>query len=205
MNKALISAIILSLCLTGCFDFNKTNLFNGEKEKLAMDNSTHLKFKGVPIDGTLNKFVSRMESEGFERAGRKDDTVILKGDFAGFKNCIVYVNTLDNKDLVSKISVAFPAQEKWEYLYGNYKSMKDLLTEKYGEPSECIEMTKYKDDDMMFALKYENAKYETTFKTDKGNITLWIEPDEYYSCSVMLSYKDKENGKIIREQAKNDL
>lgn len=68
-----------------------------------------------------------------------------------------------------------------------------------------IETTKYKDDDMMFALKYENAKYETTFKTDKGDITLWIESEEYYSCSVMLSYKDKENGKIIREQAKNDL
>lgn len=35
-------------------------------------NSEHLKFKGVPIDGTLNEYVSKMKQAGFVLEGTGD-------------------------------------------------------------------------------------------------------------------------------------
>lgn len=36
---------------------------------LAQDKSEHLSFKGVPIDGTLNEYVSKMKAAGFSYLG----------------------------------------------------------------------------------------------------------------------------------------
>ena len=48
---------------------------------------THLKFKGVPIDGSLTEFVSKMKTAGFTHTGTDHGIASLKGDFAGYKNC----------------------------------------------------------------------------------------------------------------------
>ena len=101
------------------------------QDDLEMEKSVHLKFKGVPIDGTLKEFISRMERKGFEHRSSYDSKERLVGDFAGIKQCTVYVETLDNSDLVSRISVEFPKQERWEELFDNYKTLKSMLMEKY--------------------------------------------------------------------------
>jgi len=61
--------------------------------------SEHLSFKGIPIDGTLDQYVSKMKQSGFTNLSTKDGTVLLSGDFAGYKNCIVGVSTLKHNDL----------------------------------------------------------------------------------------------------------
>ncbi|MBQ7421432.1 MAG: hypothetical protein IJV27_04755 [Prevotella sp.] len=173
------------------------------------ESSNHLKFKGVPIDGTLKEFTARMKRKGFKSIGSDDGLEVLQGDFAAFKECVIYVSTLENKDLVARISVAFPKEDTWEYLYGDYKHLKELLTEKYGQPSSVTEkfQDRYIDDDndRMHAVKMDRCKYETRFKTDKGEIVLWIEHESVMSCFVMLAYKDKINGGIIKNVAKDDL
>ena len=62
------------------------------EEKTEVVDTLHLRFKNVPIDGTLKDFVKRMEEAGF----KKDDfsnydativtTATLEGDFAGYKD-----------------------------------------------------------------------------------------------------------------------
>jgi hypothetical protein len=71
----------------------------------------HLAFKGVPIDGTLEEYVSKMKKSGFTHSGTKDGVAILEGDFASYKSCIVGVSTLKQKNLVSKIAVIFPGRD----------------------------------------------------------------------------------------------
>lgn len=223
MKKNYFMAILFCLCLSSCINFspNKANNTEGEvdeetmtvdasQDDEAIDGSTHLKFKGIPIDGTLKEFVSRMKRKGgFESIGIENGTAILKGDFAAYKECTIYVSTLDNKDLVSRISVVFPNQETWEYLYGDYMNLKKLLTEKYGVPSSVTEQfqDKYIDDDAdrMHAVKMDRCKYESRFTTEKGEIVLWIEHERVMSCFVALAYKDKINSNIIKEIAKDDL
>lgn len=181
------------------------------QDDAEMAKSNHLKFKGVPIDGPLELFVERMERKGFLCNDMEDGRAVLNGDFAGSKNCRVFVETLDGKDLVSRIKVAFPPKDQWKYLYGDYKYLKDLLTEKYGEPASCKEVFKDSygsapsdDNDKMHSAMNGECEYKTCYVTDKGEVVLAIE-GAMFSCDVVLVYKDKANGSIIEEHIKGDL
>lgn len=172
--------------------------------------SEHLSFKGVPIDGTLNEYVSKMEKSGFTLIGTEDCVAMLKGDFAAYKGCIIGVATLKQKDLVSTITVIFPKNDTWSSLSSNYYNLKELLTEKYGKPSEIVEeFDTYSkpdgDDGRMHAVKMDNCKYYTTYELENGSIQLSIDHESVMSCFVRLTYYDKTNREIIRQKAIDDL
>lgn len=176
----------------------------------AQTESPHLLFKGVPIDGTLNQYVQKMKQKGFDYLGTKDGVVLLQGDFAAYKGCVIGVATLKQKDLVSKISVIFPERDTWRELSSNYYSLKEMLTEKYGEPADVTEkFQSYSepDDDnsRMHEVRMDRCKFITTFKTPKGEIQLTISHESISSCFVVLSYFDKINGDVIRAKAMDDL
>lgn len=179
-------------------------------EGFSQDKSNHMTFKGVPIDGPLSEYVNEMKRSGFNQVETKEGVAILQGDFAGYKDCLIGVVTLDQKDLVHKITVIFPDKDTWSNLSSNYFNLKELLTEKYGEPSEVVEKfdTRSEPDDdnsRMHQVKFDNCKYYTTYETDEGSIQLSIDHESVSSCFVRLTYFDKINGKIIREKAKGDL
>ena len=174
------------------------------------DTTEHLTFKGVPIDGSLNEFVSRMKQSGFTLIETEDGVAMLKGDFAAYKDCVIGVATLKGKDLVSKITVIFPKQETWSSLSSNYFNLKEMLMEKYGEPSEIVEkFDTYSepDDDggRMYAVKMDNCKYYTKYELDNGSIQILIDHQSVISCFVKLTYFDRENSKKIRQKAIDDL
>ncbi len=170
----------------------------------------HLTFKGVPIDGTLNSYVAKMKAKGFTSLGSSDGVAMLKGDFAARKSCTILVATMQNKDLVSRIAVIFPEQEQWQYLYGNYSKLKELLTIKYGEPTDCVEEFQgysqpKTDSDKMYAVQFDKCKYGSIFTTQKGEIQLSIDHDGVSSCFVKLLYIDKINNNSVRQDALDDL
>jgi hypothetical protein len=172
--------------------------------------SNHLMFKGIPIDGTLSGYVAKMKQNGFVHVRTEDGIAILRGDFAGYKDCKVGISTLKQKDLVYKIVVFFPERETWSSLSGNYFDLKEMLIEKYGEPSSVVEVfnTDYQPNDdssKMFEVQFDRCKYYTTFETEVGTIGLSIEHDGVISCYVVLEYSDKINSAIIKEKAKGDL
>jgi len=193
MKKILIS---LFLVLTAILSFAQNQ------------SSQHLSFKGVPIDGTLNEYVTKMKQNGFTLLGTEDGVAMLTGDFAAYKGCIVGVATLKGKDLVSKITVLFPECDTWSHLANNYFSLKEMLTEKYGEPSENVEkfQNSYVNDDnqRMYEVKLDRCTYYTTYKIGKGDIQLSISHSDI-SCFVMLAYFDKINSDIIKQKAMDDL
>ena len=91
----------------------------------------HLKFKGVPIDGSLTEFVNKMKSAGFTHIGTPDGMAALQGDFAGYKNCTVAVFTVKPLNVVSMIGVIFQSSDNWADLKSDYDFFKEMLTEKY--------------------------------------------------------------------------
>jgi hypothetical protein len=179
----------------------------------AQDNSDsieHMKFKGLPLDGTLNDYVTKMKQNGFTLVATENKMAMLEGDFAGYKSCVIGVSTLEQKDLVNKITVVFPECDTWSSLSSNYYTLKELLTEKYGGPSEVLEKfdASYEpsdDGERMYRVKFDNCKYSTNYKTENGSIHLTIDHEGVSSCFVRLSYFDKKNSQIIREKAKSDL
>ena len=174
--------------------------------------SEHMSFKGVPIDGTLNEYVTKMKQCGFECSGTDGGIAVLKGDFAGYKNCYIKVSTLNQIDLVYKIRVTFPDQDTWSSLFANYSDLKQMLTEKYAKPTDVVEIfdvspfpPPINDDEKMLVVKRDKCKYSALWKTNNGEIHLFIDHFGLSSCFVRLFYLDKTNSAIIKEKAKEDL
>jgi hypothetical protein len=172
--------------------------------------STHLTFKGVPIDGTLNDFVSRLEKTGFTKMGLEDGVLVLKGDFASFQDCLIGVATLKNKDLVYRIGVVFPDADTWSSLSSYYEKLKELLTVKYGKPTQLVEdfqgdIKPETDPDKFLEVKMDKCIYQTTYELPNGSIILSIEHISFSRCFVMLRYIDKINSASIRSIAIDDL
>lgn len=172
----------------------------------------HLTFKSVPIDGTLKEFLSKMNSVGFDvvKINPEEQIAILKGDFAGYKSCLVTVHTLKQKDIVSKIQVTFPECETWSALSSNYFNLKQLLTVKYGNPTRSIEkwdtiIDPSNDNERMFEVGSDNCKYATTFETENGRILVKIDHEARYRYFVTMQYIDSINSKIVRAKAIDDL
>lgn len=177
---------------------------------IAQTESPHLTFKGVPIDGTLNAYVQKMKQKGFTYLGTENGVALLKGDFAAYKGCTIGVATLKQQDLVSRITVFFPDCKTWGTLSDNYYTLKEMLTEKYGEPAEVIEEFQgysQPDDDnsKMHEVGMDRCKYVTVFGTPKGSIQLEIGHNSFTARFVMLSYFDKLNGDSVRAKAMEDL
>jgi hypothetical protein len=197
MKKNLITLV---LSLTVCFSFAQK----------AADSSKHLMFKGIPLDGTLDQYVSKMKQSGFKHISTENGIATLNGDFAGYKDCYVGVSTLKQKDLVYKIGVLFPKNDTWSTLSGNYFDLKNMLTEKYGKPSEEVEkfdgFSEPSDDGAkLYEVKFDHCKYYSIWQTDKGEIQLSIDHNRTTSCFVKLAYFDKINSATIKKQALDDL
>jgi hypothetical protein len=197
MEKILIA---LFLTLTVSNSFAQTN----------SDSSKHLTFKGVPLDGTLDEYVSKMKQNGFKHLNTEAGVAMLQGDFAGYKDCIVSVTTLKQKDLIYKISVLFPEKVTWSALSGNYFDLNQMLTQKYGKASDIVEkfdrQSEPRDDgSRMFEVKIDRCKYYSTWETEKGQIQLSIDHNGATICFVKLAYFDKINSATIKQQALDDL
>ena len=176
--------------------------------------SEHLKFKGVPIDGTLNEYVAKMKQAGFNHEGTEDGTALLSGEFAGYSDCIVGVKTLQKLNRVHEIVVLFPSQDKWAGLSYDYERLKTMLSKKYGEPDECVEkfvntpsyIDINDDNDKMREVESDHCEYYSIYNSEYGSITLQISYDGYFwGCRVKLFYTDKINSEIFDDAAMEDL
>ena len=196
--------------------FTLTSVFGhpfAESEIIPQENSDtteHMTFKGVPIDGTLDNFVLKMKGKGFTPFVSENGMAALTGDFAAYRGCTLVVATLENKDLVSRIMVLFPEMDSWPPLASNYFNLKELLTEKYGEPTEVVEkFDSYSepknDNDKMYEVGMNRCQYYSTYETDNGSIELSIMNDDFSASLVALKYSDNVNREIIRAKALDDL
>lgn len=171
--------------------------------------SEHLSFKGVPIDGKLSEYVSQMEKRGFKHIGTENNASFLTGNFAGYRNCYIGIVALD-EDLVYRVGVKFPDYDTWSNLSDNYFSLKEMLEKKYGKASDVVEKFESysqpkNDQARMYDVEFDRYKYYSTWEVKNGMIQLSIEHDGISSCYVMLIYEDKVNGTINRKQAIDDL
>lgn len=169
----------------------------------------HLRFLGVPIDGTLDAFVDAIRAKGYEVRAKEEDYVLLKGDFAAYKDCMIGVSALPGKDLVNRVSVLFPDQDTWGGLSGDYFYFKELLTEKYGEPVESVEefhgSTSSSDYGKMLDVRMNDCKYLSSFSADGGIIFLYISNADGLHTFVRLDHYDAINTGETRERAIDDL
>ncbi|MBO8440778.1 MAG: hypothetical protein IAC51_09045 [bacterium] len=178
----------------------------------AQETSAHLKFKGVPIDGTLAEFVSNMKKVGFTHIVTLDENALLTGDFAGFKECtIVVYSTPQPQEKVHTVAVIFPGHDDWPSLQRDYETLKSMLSEKYGGPAECVETfhrdsyTPRSNSDKLYELKMNECTWVSTYTLPEGDIYLSIASNDLLSTFVILGYIDWKNTEAVKDKAMDDI
>ena len=171
----------------------------------------HLTFKGVPIDGTLTEFVGKLKQKGLTHLGTEQGVALFNGEFAARKGCSIAAIAHESGN-VYRVGVIFPEQDTWLRLYNDYSSLKEMLTQKYGEPTSVVEEFQsygggQNDDDnmKMHYVKYDKCRYIVDFSTEIGTIELRIDHNDMLKCYVVLIYEDTTNGDKVRSSAIDDL
>lgn len=192
MKKTVISLILAFISLTCC-----------AQARVDTSSSDHLTFEGIPIDGPLDEFISKLQQKGFTRENTEDGLIWLTGDFAGYKNCHVNVWPMKEKDLVFLVGVklSLPEHITWVSLEADYSNLQNILTQKYGEPivknirfTAPYETTGTE----LGAIRADMCRYDCYlfYRTDKGSVSLKILYAEGRS-SVTLVHLDKLNSGIM--------
>ena len=170
---------------------------------------THLKFKGIPITGSLNEFVTQLKNKGLVYQGSQDGIALLKGEFATFKDCNIGVATFDVTDEVCKVVAILPEKDSWNSVTGDYNTLKELLTQKYGKPevTEIFSGERVPSNDFLkfHALLDDECNYSSKFNSEGGYIVLTMNKTDYNKASVILHYYDESNTKTVIQKALDDL
>lgn len=169
---------------------------------------SHMKFKGIPMEGTLRSFVSKLEQQGLKYIGTKDNVAMLEGEFAATKGCTIIVTCFEGRDVVNIVGVIFPEAETWNSLTKTYFNLKELLTEKYGRPESIERFTDREpsSDFLKFhAVLNDECQYISEFNVDHGKIQLTLVKSDYDKASVVLRYIDNANAQETRKKVMDDL
>ena len=169
----------------------------------------HMTFKGVEIDGSLSEMVTKLKAKGLTYLGAEDGIAFMKGDFAGYRDCQIAVFSMKGTGVVNAVGVAFPDREEWSSIERDYNLLKEMLTEKYGEPSKVIEkFHKNYLPDNWWRFNYlmsDECTWMSVFETEKGDIELFMQKLDYREACVMLKYYDRANSDVVRSAAMDDL
>lgn len=171
----------------------------------------HLEFMGIPIDGTLNAFARKLQAKGMKITARDHEAILLSGNFAGYSDCFITILSDPLGKTVWTVGVHLPSYDSWSSLSSCYFRLKDMLTQKYGTPYNCVEefqsITQPNDDfTRMLYTKMDQCNYASLFKIPEGYIILDIvngitTPDP----SVRLTYTDRINEQKKDKSAMDDL
>lgn len=178
---------------------------------MAQNANEHLKFMGIPINGTLESFSQKLVAKKIKSIQASEGIGVFNGTFAGKMNCNIFVATVPNRNIVSKVVVCLPPRETWAWLESDYNEFKQMLTSKYGEPlqhSETFKAGSYTSSDAlkMSSLRGGKCEYYVGWKLNEGVILLEIISIESpSSCLVRLSYYDAINSKLEETSKQDDL
>lgn len=155
----------------------------------AQNDSAHLTFMGIPINGTLHEFSLKLTSKGLLYTESTGDAALFQGNFAGIHDCTIGVYS--NNNVVNSVAVSSPKYDEWTSLETGYQILKLGLTEKYGDPISCTEEFQTyghpNNTRKMRLAKTGNMTYNSLFRTDKGCISLSILKDH-----CLITYIDNQ-------------
>ncbi len=179
------------------------------KDIITAEDSTHMFFSGVPINGSHELVTKRLIAAGWELNEYKE---CLIADYAGYNACETYLWENTVTDDVCGLTVVVIQSDTWGTLEECYKNLKQSLTRKYGKPTKVTE--KFKIDvhgDSWWkhhALQQGDCTWESIFTTPKGQVIVAMEhagPSYSSECYVAVYYKDKINSKKYDEASMDNL
>lgn len=167
----------------------------------------HLSFKGIPIEGSMTAFCQKLKAKGFTQISRDKNVTLLSGDFTG-KNVTIGVGAADNGKDVFTVGVFFDTTDSWSTLVDTYEYYKNLYSEKYGQPVQCVEDNPSQYDSntsLMLELRQGRVEYACIFEAPGGIILISIEKGKIFDGYVMIKYQDSRNANTRRLRELDDI
>lgn len=156
----------------------------------------HLKFMGIPIDGTLTEFTQKLVQKGFVKSKNEQ---ILTGKFAQ-EDVDVLIGLTPKSEKVYTCLVDFGEYTSWNLLKNEYIRFRESLIKKYGTPINDVHYFSFPYDEgdgcEMLAVKEDKCNYGCFWNNGIGILIL-------SSGQVCISYCDPINEKLnnIEEDA----
>lgn len=187
-----MKTVLLSLVLT----FFSTLVINAQE---------HIMFMGIPIDGNLQEFSSKLTTKGFEKKHETDNNIIFSGKFTGEDVTLAVLSTYKSHK-VFQIMIFFNKETSWSNLKQQFNHYKDIYSQKYGAPSKeshyFIKPYYEGDGYEMQALSLDKCNYATLWNIENGDIAIMMGKDG----SIVIVYSDKINETINdKEKNENDI
>ncbi len=170
----------------------------------------HLSFKGIPIEGSMQDFCSKLEDKGFTEMGNDGNTTLFTGDFTG-RDATVGVISDDDGENVYSVVVLFDPSGEWNVLVSTYKYYKDLYTRKYGKPKKTVERNRQVELDgsntgLMAEVHQGRVAWGSLWTVTGGEIEISIEKTSgVYEGAVVIRYRDAQNEEIKIQKHLEDI
>jgi hypothetical protein len=172
----------------------------------AQTESSHLLFKGIPIDGKISSFVAKLQQKGYVVADRPTpDKIMLTGKFSG-EDVTLKVEAAQTSHTACCVYVFFPVCEKWVDLELFYKNLTSSYINKYGEPLDSKHefLPPYDNPSsilQMQAVEEGKCNYSSTFRAEHGIIIV----DILNLKLVRAVYIDAMNYHLYETEQQDDL
>lgn len=160
--------------------------------------SSHMKFMGIPINGTISQFQTKLISKGFtydQRASSliKSPTRIFNGYFAG-ENSQLYVYYNERNKVVYEVKVAMSYLNK-DTAEEHYNKLKSMFDEKY------YQEYRYEDNST-----FDESVYNVY--TNEGFIQFYVMYNQYddnMPYKVHIDYYDDVNYNANKKSIIDDI
>lgn len=193
-DKTLILAKLSTLSAITCYSTSTLEYFR--KALAEALTPSHIKFKGIPVDGTPENFVKELLSQGFYNPINLGGTWVVEGPFAGYNKVRVLISSTN--DLVFNATVTIDFNDNWPNVKSAYERLKASLKNKYDvEPDVTEYFPSYPSEGSGLeyrAFLQDKAKYQSVFVVEGGIIQLYIARlEEADGFEIFISYSDGEN------------
>lgn len=176
---------------------------------LSASAQEHLKIKGVPIDGNLTSFISKLKHAGLEENTKYTELLgqtVLTGEFALLSNCDFLFQTT-KKGTVCKVTVHSETYAGWEACKEKYNEMKASLSSQYllSNSFEVFPSPYHEGDGReLSALALKEGVYRSFFRSKEGFIIVSLDASNNKEGYLTITFEDTANmAKFTKEQEKN--
>lgn len=173
-------------------------------------NAKHLEFMGIPINGTISNFQTKLQAKGCKihkfNSSVPTGVRAFTGTFAG-EDCQIFVYYNKKNQKVYRVRAVTESTSSIESAKSEYHYFKNLLDRKYvGRALTADMLEDYDEND----FEYSWAVIEEPVQEGAellGSIYLEIlDLDEYVDdYAVAITYEDFENSDVIEQDVLDDL
>lgn len=168
---------------------------------------SHLKFKGIPIDGNYVAFAQKLIQKGFKQMETTDYGVVLKGVFMATPDVMVTIHPDPASKVVSCMTASIDAGDNWTSIEQKYYQIVDTYKQKYGEPTaHQEEFNTHVDDDFdrLRAIRDNKCVYKSEWFVEGGGILISLFYYQY-TYYVICSYMDEQNMMALKQSIIDDI